>query len=58
MRHTVLSPPPPHHKCRDFGGNFSKATLAQRARFVLAELLSCWAHWDNMWAVSISAALV
>ena len=21
----VLSPPPPHHKCRDFGGNFSKA---------------------------------
>lgn len=21
----VLSPTPPHHKCRDFGGNFSKA---------------------------------
>ena len=29
MRHTVLSPPPPHHKCRDFGGNFSKATCGQ-----------------------------
>ena len=25
----VLSPPPPHHKCRDSGGNFSKATCGQ-----------------------------